>query len=148
MKSKATKNSTAVSITAATVTKVPVSTVNASSSAAQTTDYFAISNGGIHVKAAGHYRIYGSVYMNSASGLTSRECRLYFGTDTTTMSNNTLVGQGRDAGSTTGAVQTTPNIIEVTGTSSYLFLAAYCTGATSSVSQSTSGTYLIIEKLD
>ncbi len=149
---KAVKSSsTATSVTAGTVVKIPIKS-SLSSAHSATTECFSIANGGIRILKTGRYKVYGCIYITSSSAsVTSKECRIYFGTDTSTMGNNTLIGQARDSGTVSGTVSgsvtTAPNIINVTGTTSYVFLAAYCTGANSTVSESDSGTYLIVEKL-
>ena len=136
-----TNNSANTSLSSGTITRVVLTATNKISEGSG----FSIASGGIKVANAGTYRVSGSIYINSASGQTSRGAYIYVGTSTT-MSNNTQVCEALYAGSASGAIAIAPKMITV-AENQIVFLAARSQGAASSVPASQAGTYLLVERV-
>lgn len=136
-----TNNSANTSLSSGTITRVVLTTTNKISEGSG----FSVASGGIKVANAGTYRVSGSIYINSASGQTSRGAYIYVGTSTT-MSNNTQVCEALYAGAASGAIAIAPKMITVAA-NQIVFLAARSQGAASSVPASQVGTYLLVERV-
>lgn len=136
-----TNNSAAITLNAGTITRVTLTTTNRIYNGSN----WAISSGGVKITNAGRYRISASVYINSASGQTSRSIYVYAGTSTT-MTSNTQILEADYEGALGGAISVASKIVDLAA-NDIVFLGARSNGAASSVPASHIGTYLLIERM-
>lgn len=139
-------SNTATSLTADTITKIPLVSTNAIAVG----EGYAISDGGIQVTYAGVYKVSGSaqIYGNAASGINRKDVFIYCGS---AFSTATEVAAATDNVGTTSAAQhgcvgTTPKLVSAAANDIF-YLACRTRGGAGSYYAGNSGTFLLVERI-